>query len=198
METKKRISLYLCGSIAKKHDISEYNWDDKTISELKTNISKHDSNIELLIVDPSVRSDKLSDAKSVFGRDLCAVSDVDIVLVDLRDKRGIGVGAELMFAKMKEKPTMTIGWLRENSNYDQKETKVLGVTIKNWIHPFVEELVDYKLYSIQDIALTIANFSKLDMKKSKTSIQECIQHYEQIYLSDDKPMQSVKQANSSK
>ena len=94
---KRVISIYLAGTIKKgKEEDHEECW---TVEHKKI-LQESCSQVELLFLDPATRSDDLSDQKSVFGRDLFQVFSSDLVLVDTRGRRGLGVGAEMCFAKM--------------------------------------------------------------------------------------------------
>ena len=48
----------------------------------------------LLCLNPALRTDDLSDEVSVFGRDMTQVFIADLVFIDARHRRGLGVGAE--------------------------------------------------------------------------------------------------------
>ncbi|MBS0629166.1 MAG: hypothetical protein JSS30_02945 [Verrucomicrobia bacterium] len=64
---------------------------------------------ELSFLNPAFRTDDLSDECSVFGRDMVQV------FADVRDRRGSGVGAEMMWAKLHE--IRVISWSPRNSHY---------------------------------------------------------------------------------
>lgn len=59
----------------------------------------------------------------------------NIVFVDARDRRGLGVGAEMMWAKVNKIPVVT--WAPRNSHYHKDQTTILGVTVANFIHPLI-------------------------------------------------------------
>ncbi|MDB6081124.1 MAG: hypothetical protein JWO53_396, partial [Chlamydiia bacterium] len=100
---KQIISIYLAGTIKKgKDEEHELCWT----TEHKELLQKCCPNTELLFLDPATRSDDLSDQQSVFGRDMFQVFSSHLVLVDTRGRRGLGVGAEMMFAKMHQIPVV--------------------------------------------------------------------------------------------
>lgn len=83
-----KIALYLAGSIKKEHErTDDFYWSETDKEILSTQLSQHD----LLFLNPAERNDNLSDQKSVFGRDMLQVFSSDIVLVDARERRGLGV-----------------------------------------------------------------------------------------------------------
>lgn len=92
---KDPLAIYLAGSIQKGHEKSDYFWSDSDLSVLKDGLSRY----EVSFLNPALRSDDLSDQHSVFGRDMLQVFCSNIVFVDARSRRGLGVGAEMMWAK---------------------------------------------------------------------------------------------------
>jgi hypothetical protein len=72
-----------------------------------------------------------SDVLSNFGCDLYLVGCSDVILVDARTKKGIGIGAEMMFASVKRIPVIT--WAPRNSHYRKDFIPdVFGEDIVNW------------------------------------------------------------------
>src|SRR5882672_8272072 len=107
---KTKIAIYLAGSIKKGHERSEETyWTEEDMSLLKMSLAKY----EVSFLNPAFRTDDLSDMKSVFGRDMLQVFSSNVVFVDARDRRGLGVGAEMMFAKLNRIPVIT--WAPTNS-----------------------------------------------------------------------------------
>lgn len=182
----KYIYIYLCGSIAKGHEASKYSWDKETVESLRDAIEKQIPDKKVMFLDPSDRGDDISDSKSVVGRDLYSVEIAHFVVADLREKRGIGVGAEMMFAKMKG--VNVIAWLRRDSNYHQWKTSVLNVPLENWIHPFVQELSDSVCFDFVEIAKSI---QKTTETKGEGYIKKCINHYIFECFPSDVPMKNA-------
>ena len=142
--TMKQLFIYLAGNIKKgKEDLHDEVWTEEHQRILQKNIPS----IKLIFLDPASRSDDLSDQVSVFGRDMFQVFSSNIVFVDARSKRGLGVGAEMMFAKMNHIPVIT--WLPEDSHYQRKQIHLLGQQVESWIHPFVYNLSDYMAPSLE-------------------------------------------------
>lgn len=87
------LTFYLAGKIQKAHKApNEVYWSEVDLNALKKVMAPS----TLHFLNPAFCGDDLSDQKSVFGRDLMQVPSADIVLVDARDRRGLGVGAEMM------------------------------------------------------------------------------------------------------
>lgn len=86
----KKIFIYLSVSIKKSHQESSLLWTDEHIAYMYKIF--HEKGIEVIFLNPSSRSDDLSDEKSLFGRDMLQVYLSNYILVDARARRGIGIG----------------------------------------------------------------------------------------------------------
>jgi hypothetical protein len=170
----KTLFIYLAGTIKKGHDNDkELEWTQEDIDFLK----KHIQCPEVILLNPADRLDDLSIQKSVFGRDLFQVFSSHLVLVDGRGKRGLGVGAEMMFAKMNRIPVVT--WVPKESYYHRKDVHILGQFVEDYFHPFVENLSDCLAEDLQQAADWI-NQVYLPGKahiKGPELMSDCVQHY---------------------
>jgi hypothetical protein len=185
--TEKPIILYLSGSIRKGvADRRDLFWDDESISLLKKGLSPR----ECIVLDPSIRSDDLSDYRGTFGRDLYQVACSDCVLVDARDRRGIGVGAEMLFAKSQLIPVVSI--VPEDSHYYRRDFVFMGQHLDEWVHPFVWGLSDML---VSDLAAAVAGILRLTTGKATIKgLEECyasIRHYVEHQLERDYGMKHI-------
>jgi len=115
------ISIYLAGSIKKGHENPQESfWTDEDMLLLRKYLSEY----AISFLNPAFRTDDLSDQCSVFGRDMTQVFCCDIVFVDARDRRGLGVGAEMMWAKFHKIPVISLS--PKNSHYNKEKTTLLG------------------------------------------------------------------------
>lgn len=190
---KKTIAIYLAGSIKKEHETNDSYWTDEDMSFLQTHLRPY----EVSFLNPAFRSDDLSDQQSVFGRDMLQVFCSDVVFVDARERRGLGVGAEMMWAKLHKLPIVTLA--PKNSHYHKNSTSLLGVTVHQWIHPFVESLSDKIVENLQEGALWINQVMKDPSIKIKDlkDIEAAMLHYRTTQLPTDAPMQELLKNNSS-
>ncbi len=190
---EKEISIYLAGSIAKGHEKTEDSyWTEADRSILRDCLAPY----QLHFLNPADRMDDLSDQRSVFGRDMLQVFSCDIVFVDARERRGLGVGAEMMWAKINGIPVITLS--PRNSHYMKSETSCLGVSVKEWVHPFVFSLSDSIVSSLQEGALWIKRYvtNPIYEIKGLDSIESSMRYYIHQHLNSDIPMQEIL-ANSS-
>lgn len=183
-----KIAIYLAGSIKKGHEKSgETFWTDEDMSILKKSLDKY----ELLFLNPAFRTDDLSDSFSVFGRDMLQVFSSNIVFVDARDRRGLGVGAEIMWAKVNKIPVVT--WAPKNSHYNKDHTTILGVPVSNFIHPFVGSLSDKIVENLVEGAEWIHSVMSdpgVEIKGIQY-IGSAMQHYKDSQLHHDVPMKEL-------
>lgn len=179
------ISIYLAGNIQKGHEKeSAIFWINKDMEQLKENAFP----IEIIFLNPANRTDDLSDQKSVFDRDMTQVFLSDIVLIDARERRGLGVGAEMMWAKMLGKTVITLAPI--DSHYRKNQCTFLGQTVNNWIHPFIESLSDHIVADLFGAAEYIKGQNR-HVVKNHQYIQEAMQHYQMTQFEKDSPMHKL-------
>lgn len=185
-------AIYLAGNIQKGHEKeSGIYWTLEDQQCLAEAMRPH----KLTFLNPAVRTDDLSDQKSVFGRDMTQVFFADLLLVDARERRGLGVGAEMMWAKMNHIPLLTLA--PKNTHYQKKEVTLLGVRVENWVHPFVESLSDAVINDLHEAATWIKTFLEGNVEiKGPESISEAMLHYQQQQLPRDLPMKALIQSNA--
>ena len=189
---KSKIAIYLAGSIKKGHEkVDESYWTDENIDL----ISKSLNGYEVSFLNPAFRTDDLSDQRSVFGRDMVQVFSSNIVFVDARARRGLGVGAEMMWAKLNKIAVVT--WAPKNSHYHKSHTTILDVPVENFVHPFVESLSDKIVENLEEGAEWIRSIMSDSMREIKgiEHIVSAMQHYRQTQLHKDMPMQDLLKAS---
>ena len=184
----KLISIYFAGSIQKGSEKNEFEWSSESINELAVALQPY----QLVSLNPSERTDDLSDSLSVFGRDMTQVYAADMVFVDLRAKRGIGVGAEMMWAKFHKRPV--IGWAPKNTHYQRDKTIMLGQEISGYVHPFVAGLCDTLVSSMKEAADWIKDhMSNAQGIKGIHTISSYMTKYRTEQFEKDIPMKQIVQ-----
>jgi hypothetical protein len=189
---KSKIAIYLAGSIQKGHELHESYWSHNEMEILRNHLPDY----LISFLNPAFRSDDLSDQHSVFGRDMLQVYCSNIVFVDARNRRGLGVGAEMMWAKFNSIPVITLA--PKNTHYHKAETSLLGVPVDNWIHPFVESLTDKIVETLEEGAECINQiFNNPSFKiKDINHVHDAMRHYQQHQLDNDLPMLDLISTNS--
>lgn len=144
---RQPVRIYLCGSIKKgasdRRDRTEY-WQDIHEEKIKTWVSS-----DVSILNPAKFLISRKDYFVNFGCDMYLVRTSDLVIADLRSEKGIGVGAEMMFAQGSGIPV--ISWLPPGSHYRRDLSDVFGEDLKNWTHPFAYSLSDYVEDSLEGV-----------------------------------------------
>lgn len=185
---KPKIAIYLAGSIKKDHEKSEESfWTDEDMDCIKIALY----NYEISFLNPAFRTDDLSDQRSVFGRDMLMVFSSNFVFVDARNRRGLGVGAEMMWSKVNKIPLIT--WAPKNSHYNKDKATILDVPVANFIHPFVESLSDKVVENLEEGAKWIHFVTSNPTVEIKgiQSIGSAMQHYKDSQLHRDRPMREL-------
>lgn len=139
--------IYLCGSVKKGNEDDrspKHFWTEDDENTIRENLG-----INIALLNPSKTDIDRSDYFLNFGCDLHLVQTSDLIFADLRNERGIGVGAELMYARQAQIPV--ISWLPHDSHYRRDLSNVFGEDLKGWIHPFAFSLSDYIEESLIDI-----------------------------------------------
>ncbi|MCH9614750.1 MAG: hypothetical protein SP1CHLAM54_12820 [Chlamydiia bacterium] len=181
------ISIYLAGNIQKEHEKeSQVFWTCSDQEVLREGLAPY----QVTFLNPAQRTDDLTDQQSVFGRDMTQVFFADIVFVDARERRGLGVGAEMMWAKINGIPVVTLA--PANTHYKKDNMNLLGVPVKNWVHPFVECLSDELIEDLTEGVLWVKKMLAGDaLVKGPESITEAMLHYQETQLPKDLPMQEL-------
>jgi hypothetical protein len=179
----KKVAIYLAGRIQKGHEKqNDFYWTDVDLAVLAKHLG------EVSFLNPAIRMDDLSDSFSVFGRDMLQVFCSDVVFVDARSRCGLGVGAEMMWAKAHRIPVVT--WAPEDTHYRKSSTTLLGVPVENFIHPFVESLSDAIVADLVEGALWIQKVMSDPSFKIKglEHMALAMEHYKETQWSRDQPM----------
>lgn len=185
---KEKVAIYLAGSIQKGHEKSDETfWTHDDMSVLKHHLPQFD----VSFLNPAFRTDDLSDQLSVFGRDMLQVFSSNVVFVDARDRRGLGVGAEMMWAKLNRIPLIV--WAPRNTHYRKDRTTVLGVAVNNFVHPFVESLSDKIVETLEEGARWIQSVKENPNMEIKgiEFIEKTMEHYKATQFANDIPMQEL-------
>lgn len=184
----KKVGIYLAGSIKKGHENPhESFWTEKDIALLQKSFREY----EAIFLNPAFRMDNLKDQRSVFGRDMTQVFCSHVIFVDARDRRGLGVGAEMMWAKIHQIPVIT--WAPKDSHYNKTKATILGVEVDHFIHPFVYGLSDKIVETLPEGAEWIERML-LDPSieiKGIQHIQQAMEYYQDEHLSVDLPMREI-------
>ncbi len=195
MEHLNRIAIYLAGNIKKCNEKTddEY-WGEDEMKKIVDILRP----CEVDFLHPGIRNDDLSDQLSVFGRDMTQVYCSNVIFVDARQRRGLGVGAEMMWAAINRIPVVTL--CPAESHYHKNQAKILDIPVSNWIHPFIEGLSDVIVPTIEEGARwvhdCIVTQTKTYAKKDMNHIKSAMQYYQDTQLPHDAPMSNIININA--
>lgn len=160
------MKVYLCGSIKKTKDDEKIVWTQ----EDKDAMRRACPDIEFL--DPQ-RNPERHDPLAAFGCDLNDIKSADFMIADMRQRRGIGIGAELVVAKMLKKPVVSV--CPRNSHYRRDTLDHHGKIITGWEHPFMVSLSDAVVGTPEEAAEWVRDFS--GEAKDESVVHEAIEHF---------------------
>lgn len=177
----KKISIYIAGSVKKDNN------DENSLfasDNIKAELTKALNGLEVIIFDPN--ESKILGTKNSprFGKDCLQVVSSNFIVADLREKRGIGVGAEMMIAKERKIPVIAV--CPSNSHYKRSIIFHEGTVNPEWIHPFAESLSDAIVENFTEAGEWIKKFIADPLKiKSAEIIDQSIKDYLDNFLDDD-------------
>lgn len=195
MEPTNRIAIYLAGNIKKCFEkVGDEYWGKEEMDIIINTLKP----CEVDFLHPGVRNDDLSDQLSVFGRDMTQVYCSNVVFVDARHRRGLGVGAEMMWAAINRIPVVTL--CPAESHYHKRQANILDMPVSNWIHPFIEGLSDVIVPTIEEGASwmldCVVNQNKTFTKKDINHIKNAMRYYCDTQSAHDVPMLNIINNNS--
>ncbi|WP_433334737.1 hypothetical protein [Spirillospora sp. CA-294931] len=131
----KQISVYCSGSIMKgASDEKKLCWSDAERAE----VSKGAAPYNVVFLNPD---DPITDPRNTlgqFGRDMYQVMMATAIIVDARERRGIGIGVEMTTAALLGTPIIVVA--PRNSKYRADQLEYRGALVRDYVHPHVATL----------------------------------------------------------
>lgn len=129
----------------------------------------------------------LSDSEAVFGRDMCQVRAADVIVVDARERRGVGIGVEIVAAKFFGKFVVVVA--PEDSHYRKAQLAYRGTTVHDYVHPHLAALSDAIVSNFSDAGKWAADAVRSRrVAKGVDTLQAAINAYEKRLLQSDTAM----------
>jgi len=129
--------VYCSGSIQKgPADNKKLCWSDTE----RAMVSKGADPVQIDFLNPDDPVADLDDHLALFGRDMFQIQQCDVVIIDARERRGIGIGVELLAGRHFSRAV--IGVLPPSSYYRQSNIVYRGGFAKNYVHPHFISLLD--------------------------------------------------------
>jgi len=142
------MKIYLAGKVPKQDDEKFEDWR-ALYKECIVNSNFSKEKIEF--TDPMDKDLDESNFEMVYGHDCSLIRNCDLVIVNAKEKTGIGTSQEILIAKYYKKYVVTV--VPENTIYNRRNITLMGRNIKKWIHPFVYTSSDLIIEDIKKIDL---------------------------------------------
>lgn len=175
----EKIVVYLAGKVSANSSFGTSFWRDQVCSDMARHLWIHVVNL-----DPTQESIHENESEYVVWRDIYMIKQADIVVWFLTDDISIWWSQELLIAKYLWKPVL---WFCERWGKFFQDKELYGNEYKSRIHPFVAFSCDALVHTYDEIPSAMMSLLNSNIPvKTITCIDECVQHYEEVYLADDK------------
>lgn len=131
----------------------------------------------------------IPNSEVVFGRDLFQIRTADFIVVDARERRGIGIGIEIMASRIFGTPLIAV--VPRNTYYRMNRTEGQGSMVENYVHPHLAVLADIIVDSFDAAGRWISKHSSTTIPKPIEILEQAIECYSINLLPFDKSMQDV-------
>jgi hypothetical protein len=179
-----KIAVYCSGSIAKGPDDKKLCWTDVE----RGDVSRGAGPDTVVFLNPDDPITDVSNTLGQFGRDMYQVMVAGAIIVDARERRGIGIGVEMAAASALGTPVIVVA--PRNTQYRADELSYRGVTVPNYVHPHVSSLATALVESFEEAGAVLASVAThRDRRKDVPAwLSPAIDEYEQNVLLGDPPM----------
>ena len=185
----RAVRIYLAGSVPKgKEDGRDPGtfWSEEDERLIREGVDA----LTVETLNPNKSGVPRGDFYANFGCDLHLVDSSDVVFVDGRARRGIGVGAEMMFAQVRGRRVVAI--CPSDSAYRRRDVQGLfGEDLEEWIHPFIFGLADHIAASVEEAIGWVNGWLEAGRPaKAPADLHQAIEYYRELAagkLSADAP-----------
>jgi hypothetical protein len=172
--------------------------DDKKLCWSDTErlaVSKGASPHEVVYLNPDDPITDPANTLGQFGRDMYQVMVATAIIVDARERRGLGIGVEMAAAATFGTPIIVVA--PRNSKYRSDKLEYRGTTVSNYVHPHVgalaADVVD-DFVAAGEAILRFAHDERSTVRDDRpTWINQAIDEYVSNVLPRDTPMVKVLQ-----
>jgi hypothetical protein len=177
-------TVYCSGSIQKGSSSHAHAlWTDTERAELAAAARP----VEVAFLNPDDPASDLSDVAALFGRDMYQVQIADFIVVDARERRGIGIGVEMVASRLLNTPLVVVA--PRNSYYRMDSLNYRGSHVTDYVHPHIEILADAVVDTFEEAGHWLKSFLQTPRKtKGPGAIYEAIEAYKTRMLPSDPPM----------
>ncbi len=184
------IVVYCSGSISKgASDSKKLCWTDKEREAVRIGAAPED----IQFLNPDDPAKDLNDVPALFGRDMYQVMTADAVIVDARERRGIGIGIEMMATRIFG--TLLVAVTPLDTYYRMNNVAYRGSSVSSYVHPHLAILADVITDTFEAAGEWLRNNRANPVRPKKLeAIYDAIGAYKQRALPDDEPMLNILRA----
>jgi hypothetical protein len=177
--------VYCSGGIAKSTDGDQkLCWSEEEKGALQAGAEP----ASIVFLDPGDPLPELSDSAALFGRDMFQIQVADAVVVDARQRRGIGIGIEMLAARTLGAHLIAV--VPPNSHYRREDLHFRGGSVAEYIHPHLASLSDAVVSDFEEAGQWLRSNGATPPKESAGEvIDTAIQAYRERLLARDSSMQ---------
>lgn len=177
--------VYCSGSIQKGlTDAKKLCWTDTERASVAQGVSPG----SVIFLNPDDPAEDLSDTAALFGRDMYQVKAADAVIVDARERRGIGIGIEMLASRVFG--TLLIAVVPNGTYYRMRNVAYRGSTVSDYVHPHLAILADAIVDTFEGAGKWLADH-RGEKPKGLQAIGDAITAYQQRMLPHDEPMRQL-------
>lgn len=177
-------TVYCSGSIQKgAADTKKLCWTDVEKAELAAAARP----AEIRFLNPDDPAPDLGNNLALFGRDLFQIKFADAIVVDGRERRGIGIGIEMVASRVFGTPLVAV--VPRNTYYRMDRLEYRGSVVEDYVHPHLAVLADVVVSSFADAGMWVRDHGKANNPQKDVGVlQDAIARYEVDLLKADQPM----------
>lgn len=179
--------VYCSGSIQKgANDKGKLCWTDRE----RTAVALGAKPAVVQFLNPDDPAADMSDTAALFGRDMYQVKTADAIIVDARERRGIGIGIEMLASRVVGSLLVVVA--PHDSYYRQSNVTYRGSTVADYVHPHVAILADGIVETFEQAGAWLRDHKTNGTRpKGIDAVYEAISAYEKRMLPGDQPMLDV-------
>jgi hypothetical protein len=183
-----RLSVYCSGSIAKgSSDIKKLCWTDVE----RESVASGAAPTSIVFLNPDDPITDPTNTLGQFGRDMYQIVVASAVIVDARERRGIGVGVEIAAAVALGTPVIVVA--PPNSQYRKDSLDYRGVAVQNYVHPHLAGLAAGIVDDFVSAGKSLVAVGIKEPRRGRvpTWLELAIAEYETNVLGFDQPMMTA-------
>jgi hypothetical protein len=129
------VAVYCSGSVPKGHSQQRaFFWGPKEREDL----ARAASPAQIVFFDPTDPLSTFDNLVAVLGRDVFQIEHSDYVVIDARERRGIGIGVELALGVHYSRPVVVVA--PPGSYYRSADLPLRGTVVNDYVHPHLAGL----------------------------------------------------------